>query len=194
MNTILTTALPPIPDEVRTQLNPGETLLWRGTPRQGLLLRTADWFQVPFSLMWGGFAIFWEWSVLHSGGAPGFMALWGIPFVLAGLYLIIGRFFFDAHLRARTHYAVTNERVLIIGGAFGRKVKSLSLRLLPEITLTEHGATGTIVFGAPRPGQSWFAGNQGMGWPGIEAAPGFEQIAQPRAVYELLRRAQRQDR
>jgi hypothetical protein len=123
------------------------------------------------------------------------MALWGLPFVLIGLYLIAGRFFLDAHLRARTHYAVTNERVLIIGSAFGRKVKSLSLRLLTEITLTghgEHGATGTITFGAQRPGQSWFAGNPGMAWPGLDANPCFEQIAQAKAVYELIRRSQRE--
>jgi hypothetical protein len=66
---------------------------------------------------------------------------------------------------------------------------------LPEITLSGHGeqgATGTIAFGAPRPGQAWFAGNHGMAWPGIEAGPAFEQIAQAKAVYELIRRAQRE--
>lgn len=50
--------------ELRTELFAGETLLWSGQPEQKVLFHQQDWFAVPFSLLWGGFAIFWEAGVL----------------------------------------------------------------------------------------------------------------------------------
>ncbi len=54
----------------------GEKILWSGRPIQGLTTTSRDIFLIPFSLLWGGFAIFWELMVLHAPKAPLFMSLW----------------------------------------------------------------------------------------------------------------------
>jgi hypothetical protein len=176
--------------EIAKHLESGEHLLWAGSPRQGLFLRKSDAFQIPFSLMWGGFAMFWEITVLRSGG-PLFFALWGIPFVAAGFYLIFVRFWVDAKARSVTAYALTERRVFIVSGILSRSVKSLPLRTLSELTLEENrDGTGTIMFGSANP-LMMFAG--GTNWPGGRRyqPPAFEGIVNANEVYRRIREAQK---
>jgi len=176
--------------EITKHLESGERLLWTGAPHKGFLLRKSDAFQIPFSLMWGGFAIFWETTVLRSGG-PLFFVLWGIPFVAIGLYLIFGRFWVDAKSRSVTAYALTDRRVLIVSGILSRSVKSLPLRTLSELTLEENrDGTGTITFGSANP-LMMFGG--GANWPGGRRyqTPGFESIVGASEVYRRIREAQK---
>ena len=177
-------------DVVRGELAPDEVLLWSGRPRQGFILRAVDAFLIPFSLMWGGFAIFWETAVILQG-APWFAALWGIPFVLVGLYLIAGRFWIDAKQRAATAYGVTNERVIIISGVIGRRVKSLNIETISDVSLNQRcRGSGTLTFGPVPPTYGWYAG---YGWPGFGhgAIPSFELRSEAREVYDTIRNAQR---
>ena len=102
----------------------GERTLWFGQPKQGLALSGKDALLIPFSLMWGGFAIFWNamvWLAPFDGSAEGspdwFFKLWGLPFLVIGLYLIFGRFFHDAYLRKKLFYAVTDQRILTLRGS-----------------------------------------------------------------------------
>ncbi len=179
------------PEElICSELGLGEHLLWADRPGQGFVLRAGDAFMIPFSLMWGGFAIFWEVAVLASG-VPWFFALWGIPFVLIGLYIMVGRFWADAWQRAKTLYAVTSERVIIVSGLFARQVKSLSIDTLSEVSFTERqDGSGTITFGPAPPFYSWQGGTC---WPGFgrQAVPCFELAGEARKVYEVIRGAQR---
>jgi hypothetical protein len=145
------------------QLNTEGRLLWSGQPPQGIRLRPSDGLMIPFSLLWGGFAIFWEMSAIVSG-APLFFALWGIPFVFIGLYIIVGRFYMDALIRRGTYFGVTNERALILTtGPFSRQTRSLDLRTLVELELSERGdGGGTISFGRANPLGAFTP----AGWPG----------------------------
>ncbi len=172
--------------QLQTELSSGERLLWSGRPRQGIRLRAVDALMIPFSLMWGGFAVFWEVSVLRQGG-PAFFALWGIPFVLMGIYITIGRFFLDSYQRSQTYYGVTDQRAII---RRRKEVKSLSLRGLTDISLKEReDGSGTICFGSGGP-YSFFAGT---GWPGSGKylPPSFEMIEDARRVYTQIRDSQR---
>jgi hypothetical protein len=180
--------------QLRGELSSGERLLWSGRPRQGMFLRPADAIAIPFSLLWGGFAIFWESSVWLTG-APFFFKLWGIPFVVVGLYMIFGRFMVDASLRSRTYYGVTDQRILIISGFRSRQVKSLSLRGTVDISLSEKSdGSGTITFGSNVGLAGFNAFNSA--WPGASnrMAPTFELTGNARSVYELIRKAQHDER
>ena len=176
--------------EIQKHIEPRERVLWSGQPRQGIMLRGSDIFLIPFSLLWGGFAIFWEYSVLTQG-APLFFALFGIPFVAIGIYLIVGRFYVEAKQREKTFYAVTSERVLIVSGLLQRKVKSLALRTLSDVSVTEStSGSGSVSFGHSFPFASLFGG---MSWPGMEqfSGPRLDTINNPKQVYQLIRDAQK---
>jgi hypothetical protein len=143
---------------------------------------------IPFSLMWGGAAIFSELAALISGASP-VTTLWGIPFVLVGLYLIFGRFMVDSAQRARTYYGVTNQRIVVASGLLSRNVKSLNLRTLNDLSVhRKSSGEGTISFGTA-PASSWWAGS---GWPGAgrHLPPRFEMIPDVKTVYEIIRRSQ----
>jgi hypothetical protein len=53
------------------ELNSKERLLWSAQPPSGVRLRPADAFFIPFSLIWCGFAIFWEASAVRTGRQMG---------------------------------------------------------------------------------------------------------------------------
>jgi hypothetical protein len=118
---------------LREAMEPGERLLWSGRPRRGLMLRAGDAFLIPFSLLWCGFVIFWEWSVVSIGHASWLLELWGVPFIAVGLHFVLGRFLVDAYQRRRTFYGVTDSRVLIAIDGFRRSTRTLSLEGLTEI-------------------------------------------------------------
>ena len=123
--------------------------MWWGQPQQGLLLTRNDAELIPFSLLWGGFSFFWEAKALQAD-QPLPDALFGVPFILIGLYMIVGRFAVDAWLRSRIFYALTDRRVLIVRIAPWPSFQALNLHRLPDITLTESAdGRGTIRFGTP---------------------------------------------
>lgn len=177
-----------IPESVRQQLDPGEQVVWSGQPRQGVIVRGSDVFLIPFSFLWCGFAVFWLISVIRAE-APIFFILWGVPFVLIGIYFVIGRFIVEARQRASTSYALTTERVLIVSGFLSKKVKSLNLKTLNDLSLTENGnGYGTVIFGAQNPMGAMFGSF--AGWPGMAQfiGPRFDQIENAKVVYELVRK------
>jgi len=176
-------------NELRQNLSFGEKLIWTGKPRTGIMLRSSDVFLIPFSLLWGGFAVFWESSVLATD-APFFFKLWGIPFVLAGIYMIIGRFFIDAKKRENTIYGITTDRIVIKSGVFSTDIKSLNIKTLSDITINQKSDnSGTITLG---PTDMRYSMMQGMEWPGNKQPPKLEFIDDVKSVYDKIIDLQRQ--
>ena len=174
---------------IERELNSGERLLWKGRPRGGIRLRGMDFFLIPFTLLWAGFAFFSGFAAFRQAlqrGSPAWPALIPIvPFVVVGLYILIGRFFVDAMMRARTEYGLTNRRAIIVSGFFSSNVKSVDLRATPEILLSErHDGSGTITFGATPFG--WWMQRSPWGFGSSSATPSFEMIEDVRSVYKII--------
>ncbi|MFO1523308.1 MAG: PH domain-containing protein [Kiritimatiellia bacterium] len=103
---------------------------------------------------------------------------------------MFGRFFVDAHTRGSTFYGVTSERIIIVSGLFSRQTKSLQLRTVSDISLSERSdGSGTITFGPQHP----MARSIPSGWPGAGqyAAPAFDMIERAKEIYDLIRQTQK---
>jgi len=172
---------------IERELVRSERLLWKGRPRGGIRLRGSDGFLIPFSLLWGGFVIFWEFMALTSpkDQPMGWLfPLFGLPFVLVALYIVFGRFFVDAKMRHSTEYAVTDRRAIIVSGLFTRKIRSINLQSSPEITLSEKAdKSGTIAFGAAPFGR-WM--QRDLWYPSGSSQPAFEMIEDVRGIYDII--------
>ena len=118
-------------------------------------------------------------------------AVFGLFFAAAGAYLIFGRFLLKRYTRRRTWYGVTNRRVILVSTAFGRRVRSLSLKRLPGLELsTGRGRRGTVTFGHWS-GMAGMYANTGLDF--MTRSWGFRPMAfydldDARSVYELVDR------
>ena len=88
-------------DQIGPLLRPDERVLWSGRPDPARNLNGKDAFLIPFTLLWGGFPVFREVEVIRSRAPPG-MAIFGLFFVLLGLYFIAGRFILKHRQKALT--------------------------------------------------------------------------------------------
>lgn len=169
---------------VRSKLEDGETLVWSGMPKQGLLLRPTDAVVIPTSLLWGGFALYWEYEVVttHQFWV---LQVWGIPFVLIGLFLIFGRFFTDSALRAHTFYGLTDKRILIV---VNDKVQSYQISDISGIGITTGAdGVGTLAFGVP--GTPVPTNLSAMVTPTRANFPTFTLIENAQSVYDQIEAA-----
>ncbi|PWU58343.1 hypothetical protein DLE60_22275 [Micromonospora globispora] len=184
--------------EADVDLLPGERILWQDRPRRHSLFRAPDALLIPFSILWFGFAVFWEASVLAARTVgdrppPVFVVLWGLPFVLIGLYLVVGRFVVRAIASRRTRYVLTDLRILVIGGLSGKRTTSSYLRSLPPPVVTEQpDRSGSLAFGAFPGVLDAFNRRNGLrGWASEPSnTPVLWHISDVRRVRDLVAAAQ----
>ena len=127
----------------------GESVRWIGRPGAW---RAFAWTSLIwiFGIPWLAFSLFWEatvvGSLLMSKGAPfagsmgqtmgWVMALFGLPFVLIGLAMLMAPFAAFRTAR-RTVYALTNKRFITITEGRTRRVKSVLPDLIRSIERKE---------------------------------------------------------
>ncbi|HPD91220.1 MAG: hypothetical protein H6900_08465 [Rhodobacter sp.] len=180
----------------------GESVLWQGRPRGGILWSDLIRFESVFGLFFGGFAIFWVFGaatmarMTHSGSSfdliGSLFPLFGLPFVAVGLYMLVGRIFWDAYARRRTWYTLSNRAAYIATDTLGkRKLRRIGFDDMVAPSLDD----GT-------PGSVWFAedirnyttrrrSSSGMTMgtarrQSVRVPVGFRQIDDARQVYRLI--------
>jgi len=128
-------------------LRPGEELVWYGVPDSRALIGRNDAYLIPFSILWLAFAGFWEVGVIRSGNA--FFALWGVPFIALGLYMVAGRFVWKRISNGRTAYGVTRDRAIIVTPTSFRDVP---LRGVPiTVQRSRGGRRASVTMATPEP-------------------------------------------
>ncbi len=167
--------------ELAQYLMAGEKVLWKGRPVQGVILTREDFFIVPFMLFWCSFFISDLKEVLTGPDLLSGKFFMLLPFVAAGLYGLIIRFFVDAWDRRRLYYAVTNQRILIVRQAPFAKFLTISLSGLPEMSFQQRASgKGTIIFGES--GWRWRNDENSN----FSSPPRFVGIDQVATVFKLI--------
>jgi hypothetical protein len=130
----------------------------------------------------GWIAFVWEYFVIHLG-APLFFRLWGVPFVLVGIYMLAGRFFYDAYRRARTWYGISDRRAIIVSQVWSINEKSINPGAVEQIEVDRQAnGIGSIYFGKRPP---LFRSRRST----APDPPAFELIENVEQVYGLLVRS-----
>ena len=130
-------------DFCRPYILSDERILWQGRPEKGNIITRKDAVLIPFGAFWLAFSLFWEIMAIKSSGSFIF-ALFGIPFVAVGAYLLFGRLLHAAYLRDKTFYIITNKKIIIKSGS---RIKMHDARDLPPMDIEIHkNGNGTILF------------------------------------------------
>ena len=181
-------------DEWKGLLYHDEKIIWQGSPEGRVRLEWKSAFTPIFFLFFTGFAIFWmmtaSWMIGEADGAgPGiqgpfrYMWVFGLPFFAAGFYNLVLIHFWKARERRRTHYTLTNQRAFIgkTGITGKRSLTSHPITADTNLTISE-GATSDVSFAKETK-------KNADGDPYVISI-GFEDLANGREVYALMRKLQ----
>jgi hypothetical protein len=178
---------------ISRQLRPAEHVLWHGYPAHTWLERS-DMIMLPFSLLWGAIVLSWEAAALADSSTRDtiLFPLFGVPFVALAIYLLIGRLLVRRWVRARTAYAVTDQRAIsitptLLGGS--ERLATIEMASDPKVkkSVGRHGR-GTVFIGSFIYSRRWSAGDPS--WPGSRWMAGhtvtFANIYDATQVYDLV--------
>ena len=187
-------------------LSDGERMLWSGRPAGDIAISDFLTARLPFGLVFTAFALFWIAVASWMGqgtdefGVFALFPLFGIPFVLVGLHLMIGMPLWDAYERSRSWYALSDQAAYIAVELFGkRRLKRYPISDMNALEL-EDGPVGTVWFNRDvqlhrtTRRRRRHAGSMHHTYT-TTTRKGFKRIAGARTVYGLIvRQLNRQDK
>ena len=109
-------------------IGPGDRVLWKGRPEKGITMRPDELVTIPFGIFFTLFALYWI-SMAMSAGP---FALFGIPFVCVGLYMVGGRFIVNEYMKRSTAYVITDKAIIRKRGSrvdvwYGRDLSNMQV-------------------------------------------------------------------
>lgn len=178
---------------VYDELMPGEQVLWEGQPVPRVVFSAVDIFLIPFGIAWLGASIFMTVIAFRDSL---FLALYGLVFVAAGMYLLFGRYYFMIRRNKNTWYAVTNKRVLSVARKpknKRREVLSTDIACVPKESVKYYrNGIGSVVFGNAPAGYSLYNDTpiDKKEYPGPDIVR-FRHIADPDSALAAYRSAKK---
>ena len=137
--------------EAARELRRGEIVRWAGSPEGPPPLAPIAFIAI-FALFWTGLSLVWEaaalgffwdaWFGENRSHTPRWiavvMALFGAPFVVVGLGMLVAPWFMIRQRRG-TIYIVTDQRLLTIRRGRKRETESIEARQIFQVIRTDHG-------------------------------------------------------
>lgn len=142
--------------ELSSELRSDETVLWTGKPNGAQFFTAGSGCAMVFGLAWLAFSLFWESmaikGAISQGGVAWGMVLFGIPFVMIGVGLVVGLPLAEYNSRNNTVYAITSHRVIVkVGGKMNRVT---SYQITPQMSvqkMVQSSGRGTVRIGYGTP-------------------------------------------
>ena len=123
-------------DVFSNRLLPYEKILWSGKPVRGVVFTPWDIFLLPFIVVWIGSVAIVAVIALSSYDDP-FTAFIAMMMVVVVATVMWGRYWWDAWLRGKTQYALTEHRLLICRVGLFAAFKAVSINRFREAYLIE---------------------------------------------------------
>lgn len=129
-------------NELNDFLNEEEKVLWKGQSKTNVHLTALDLFYVPASVLFILFAI--KDFIIDE------VDLMGIPFIIFGLYILVGRFFMKYFRKRRILYYVTSKRVIVLDKSRNKILLEKNINSIKHINKNiRRNGVGTLQFGNP---------------------------------------------
>ncbi len=139
-------------------LEPDEQVLWTGKPRLSKVFDRTDLVLIPLGLYQTLFGLFYLSMALDNinfalnVSGPGsklfyISIMMVIPVIAISFYLLLPRLIIKTYIKAKTHYAITNCRVIVIRTNRRNKIKHLAFVKIEYFEIrTSKSGTGNLYF------------------------------------------------